>query len=619
MHAQIQEVLRHKASGTIDSDFSSSIYFSALQSDTSAYITINNRFYWTEVGLFKKDKNAQWQQAPSLKVRNVSMGISSFLSKDTLYNLSSGPENLSDSILLYKFNNTSWVPASKKIPGKSEFIDGDMICAKDVFYIIYKIDNTNYLQKLVGMEWQTIASFVDGSYSKTSLFFDNDTFYAATVEYGTRKLTMRKINNGTVTNLNFSGEPVHEDCKVIMTMHNGKLILAYNRGRDIYDRSMQFWSFFNTQWEKSPTEDLISYTYDFMHKNGELYFIYPPYSDNKVTIVGSRYIEKTNEWTYAWNHLSFSASQPLINHEYELRTIRVLDDQIYFSVANDYQEDQIIVYGYVELGNTTSEYRDKCKGDSAILILKDIKTGDTITWFNGNVELAESTGIVGVNNDTLKLYNLDTSGVYRAVIKRKYTLCNIIDTTGSFNINVHKPQRTVPTVHDFYLTYKSPFNLYFPISGDIKKAMWYKNDSLIYTDSLYTSILYLNYYIKSGSEKDTGTYKIQLFDYCGNYSYTDTFKVMLDDVPNSTIAPNHDGMANFTIYPNPARGSVTIKGGQTSKITEINIYNSFGNLLESLNRHSFENISMDHYSSGLYIFEILLDNGLSIKKKVSLE
>ena len=69
----------------------------------------------------------------------------------------------------------------------------------------------------------------------------------------------------------------------------------------------------------------------------------------------------------------------------------------------------------------------------------------------------------------------------------------------------------------------------------------------------------------------------------------------------------------FRIYPNPVQNSLTIITNQTIEIKELNIYNTLGQLVQTI-KNPNKTIDVSSLQTGNYLLKIITDNGVNIQK-----
>jgi len=148
---------------------------------------------------------------------------------------------------------------------------------------------------------------------------------------------------------------------------------------------------------------------------------------------------------------------------------------------------------------------------------------------------------------------------------------------------------------DYYNIQRSLDGIHFYTAGKVtaKGAGSYSfTDSLTIHDSRLT-ILY---------------YRLQIVDKNGKISYSDTKQI--------TIQPQ---LASVSIYPNPARNSIVIRG---NNVSAINIIDNTGRLVMSkngLDKNAVENKLNINLSNGIYLAQIIQADGKKIFEKLIIE
>jgi hypothetical protein len=86
--------------------------------------------------------------------------------------------------------------------------------------------------------------------------------------------------------------------------------------------------------------------------------------------------------------------------------------------------------------------------------------------------------------------------------------------------------------------------------------------------------------------------------------------LFIDDVNTSTASTTgiNNMSYNLSIYPNPAKDILTIKGSYRS----VDVFDILGNLV--LSSEATKNINVSKLSSGVYMLNINTENGVSTQK-----
>ena len=94
-----------------------------------------------------------------------------------------------------------------------------------------------------------------------------------------------------------------------------------------------------------------------------------------------------------------------------------------------------------------------------------------------------------------------------------------------------------------------------------------------------------------------------------------TDKHVVNSYLTNGIAETDD--MSFVIYPNPSTGMVNVKCNETG---QINVFNAFGQLLltQSTNGNGQEVIDISHFSSGIYLVQLINEKGMTTKQIVKL-
>lgn len=103
------------------------------------------------------------------------------------------------------------------------------------------------------------------------------------------------------------------------------------------------------------------------------------------------------------------------------------------------------------------------------------------------------------------------------------------------------------------------------------------------------------------------------------YSPALMFNLYLDDINITDITvdiPQSDNFNNISVYPNPAKNSITITGVENYEITILNVQ---GQILKTvLHSKSIESIDVSEFADGLY-FLILENDNNQIQKKIEVQ
>jgi len=112
------------------------------------------------------------------------------------------------------------------------------------------------------------------------------------------------------------------------------------------------------------------------------------------------------------------------------------------------------------------------------------------------------------------------------------------------------------------------------------------------------------------------TINLTATDTSGNESSC-SFEIVVDD---GLSTPEFDLQA-LKMYPNPARGSVTISNPNGMEIDSINIFDITGKQISQLTINSLEDVVVDvsELPSSVYIIHILIDNNQHVYKRLIIE
>ena len=119
-----------------------------------------------------------------------------------------------------------------------------------------------------------------------------------------------------------------------------------------------------------------------------------------------------------------------------------------------------------------------------------------------------------------------------------------------------------------------------------------------------------------GFNNDSLVYRILLASY-PQFSDTATVTIRMKTTGVDLI----EETSAFSIYPNPAAGSVNISADPKLKISSITVYELFGRILFSRKGMMVQKFSFDisHYLAGVYFFEVELNDGRKIFRKIVFE
>lgn len=113
----------------------------------------------------------------------------------------------------------------------------------------------------------------------------------------------------------------------------------------------------------------------------------------------------------------------------------------------------------------------------------------------------------------------------------------------------------------------------------------------------------LNYQFTDESPNPTNYYRLKQMDFDGTSTYSKTVLVKMDQV-----------ISGFSMYPIPAVDRLTIENNEI--ISQIHIYNAIGNLVHSVEVESkTASIDVEKFEPGIYVVEVINENGESAKEK----
>ena len=91
--------------------------------------------------------------------------------------------------------------------------------------------------------------------------------------------------------------------------------------------------------------------------------------------------------------------------------------------------------------------------------------------------------------------------------------------------------------------------------------------------------------------------------------WSDTLKIYLE-VPFNTSKASSNGVG---VYPNPSQGTVNIQSNN-SAITLVEVYNTSGQLVKSINSTSVQNIDLRDLPNGMYTLRLLNNKAVLVEK-----
>ncbi|SHF97318.1 Por secretion system C-terminal sorting domain-containing protein [Flavobacterium fluvii] len=112
---------------------------------------------------------------------------------------------------------------------------------------------------------------------------------------------------------------------------------------------------------------------------------------------------------------------------------------------------------------------------------------------------------------------------------------------------------------------------------------------------------------ESGSVSLSGDGSILAIGAPGNYGFTGSVRVY--DL-SAVLSSDSFVLANFSVYPNPASGTVTISFQEDLILEKVNVYNTLGQLVKTEKSTS---ISMSSLTNGSYFFEVITNEGKATK------
>ncbi|CAN5410133.1 hypothetical protein BH10BAC1_BH10BAC1_15130 [soil metagenome] len=139
------------------------------------------------------------------------------------------------------------------------------------------------------------------------------------------------------------------------------------------------------------------------------------------------------------------------------------------------------------------------------------------------------------------------------------------------------------------------------------KIGWTKVSGSFIADSAYQYIMLGNFYDNTNTDTLGCGYSLATA-----YYYVDMICVSTDslqcDVP--THISREDNLIEFSVYPNPSIGIISIEFPNSVKTYDIIIYNSFGQIVVSKQKvnSSYYSIDISDFSDGVFLIKILYDN-----------
>lgn len=112
--------------------------------------------------------------------------------------------------------------------------------------------------------------------------------------------------------------------------------------------------------------------------------------------------------------------------------------------------------------------------------------------------------------------------------------------------------------------------------------------------------------------------------FTGKYAFSredaQMFLVELDKDGNSISRSKAKTTSEIKLYPNPTKGKIVVSTGNRS-INQISLFNMAGEIIyysENYSLHTFINLDLSIYSKGMYILDLVDENNIHYKEKISL-
>jgi len=359
--------------------------------------------------------------------------------------------------------------------------------------------------------------------------------------------------------------------------------------------------------------------------------------DNSVADdAGSVFIYQKTAEDYVLQQI-IPAPEATVNYHFG-SCVKVFGDKLFVTAENK-------VYGYDASSNAGSVYYYLFNGSEWVFQQK-LTLGDS-NYFGKKIE---------VNDNILALYGTNSNGntEYFALFKlidNNYTFTGSHEYNGLWgqfdfslsgnyiyaivNENVVITEVNLDGTSNFY----GSFNTSFDIGSQALGTIAVNNDNLFLGISYHILTISSNFpvfhYKKTGS---TWNYQSTYYstgpledDYFGSTMAT-TNELVIIGAPQETLQPlppiqgnayyidyslanEKFGRNGFSLFPNPTNDRVFVNNSNSLGIIKIEIYSVLGKLLQTQNSN-FTEISLEHFSTGLYFAKIYSQSDVSQTFKI---
>ena len=146
-------------------------------------------------------------------------------------------------------------------------------------------------------------------------------------------------------------------------------------------------------------------------------------------------------------------------------------------------------------------------------------------------------------------------------------------------------------------------------------------DLLFYAFRIYNNPQLISICIDNGEQNNL----LQYYNSTGQTYNTSGNVVVYTGSTCSTVVPMTFGVDDFigenqfTLYPNPASDSITIKSKNDAEVTSISIYTTLGQMVKTVANQSQDiTINVSELNIGTYLLSIETDTGKSTQKFIKL-
>ncbi|MFD2725189.1 T9SS type A sorting domain-containing protein [Hyunsoonleella rubra] len=155
-----------------------------------------------------------------------------------------------------------------------------------------------------------------------------------------------------------------------------------------------------------------------------------------------------------------------------------------------------------------------------------------------------------------------------------------------------------------------PLNTYTDFNQWQEIVFEIKDDDDTATSFTLGTLFRISFHPDMGFENDPAG---QVLDNISAFGYIDQIQI-LDSNPLSNDEFSLD--TNISLYPNPAQSEFTIKTINSTRISEVSVFNTLGaEVLSDITKISKDRYDISNLSSGLYLVKIQDENGaIAIKK-----